>query len=285
MKQSKIIISRASSMIGCLGKCRVMIDNIEIGKLANGKTIESIITSGEHTLSITWGTKITTISINVCDSEELFLFAKHNMKGDKIDIYSSDNVLLTPMTSKTTRGNNEREIKKVNGNKIEKEYNSSSLKNHNQDVKYILKGENGQLYVYENKIEITRKGLFAVAFQGLKGIKTIPISQIKSIQLKPAGLFVGYIQFAISGGLEGSRGVKEANYDENTVTFYVADNKQALEIKNYIEDIMLKTDSSQNTTIQTISSADELKKYKELLDEGIITQTEFAAKKKQLLNL
>ena len=48
---------------------------------------------------------------------------------------------------------------------------------------------------------------------------------------------------------------------------------------------MLKTDSSQNTTIQTISSADELKKYKELLDEGIITQTEFDAKKKQLLNL
>ena len=35
----------------------------------------------------------------------------------------------------------------------------------------------------------------------------------------------------------------------------------------------------------TLSAADELKKYKELLDSGIITQEEFDAKKKQLLGL
>lgn len=40
---------------------------------------------------------------------------------------------------------------------------------------------------------------------------------------------------------------------------------------------------SQNT--QHLSSADELKKYKELLDMGVITQEEFEAKKKQLLGL
>jgi predicted Zn-dependent peptidase len=33
------------------------------------------------------------------------------------------------------------------------------------------------------------------------------------------------------------------------------------------------------------SSADELKKYKELLDGGVISQEEFEAKKKQLLDL
>ena len=37
------------------------------------------------------------------------------------------------------------------------------------------------------------------------------------------------------------------------------------------------------TTSQTTSNADELRKYKELLDEGIITQEEFDKKKKQLL--
>ena len=36
---------------------------------------------------------------------------------------------------------------------------------------------------------------------------------------------------------------------------------------------------------QELSSADELKKYKALLDDGVITQEEFDAKKKQLLNL
>ena len=34
-----------------------------------------------------------------------------------------------------------------------------------------------------------------------------------------------------------------------------------------------------------VSSADELKKFKELLDNGIITEEEFAEKKKQLLGL
>ena len=33
------------------------------------------------------------------------------------------------------------------------------------------------------------------------------------------------------------------------------------------------------------SSADELRKYKQLLDEGVITEEEFEAKKKQLLGL
>ena len=35
----------------------------------------------------------------------------------------------------------------------------------------------------------------------------------------------------------------------------------------------------------TVSDADEIKKYKELLDSGIITQEEFDAKKRQLLGL
>ena len=35
----------------------------------------------------------------------------------------------------------------------------------------------------------------------------------------------------------------------------------------------------------TIGNADTLKKYKELLDEGIITQEEYDTKKKELLNL
>lgn len=36
---------------------------------------------------------------------------------------------------------------------------------------------------------------------------------------------------------------------------------------------------------ETVSTADELKKFKELLDSGIITQEEFDAKKKQLLGI
>ena len=40
-----------------------------------------------------------------------------------------------------------------------------------------------------------------------------------------------------------------------------------------------------NANTQSASNADELKKFKDLLDSGVITQTEFDEKKKQLLNL
>jgi uncharacterized membrane protein len=42
---------------------------------------------------------------------------------------------------------------------------------------------------------------------------------------------------------------------------------------------------AQQTTAQQSSPADELKKYKELLDSGAITQEEYDAKKKELLGL
>lgn len=44
-----------------------------------------------------------------------------------------------------------------------------------------------------------------------------------------------------------------------------------------------RQNSIYSTSTSTLSSADELKKYKELLDSGVISREEFDAKKKQLL--
>lgn len=44
-------------------------------------------------------------------------------------------------------------------------------------------------------------------------------------------------------------------------------------------------DFNQNSNSQSISVADEIIKFKNLLDQGIITQTEFETKKKELLSL
>ena len=52
--------------------------------------------------------------------------------------------------------------------------------------------------------------------------------------------------------------------------------------------VVQKTEKEEFQVINNLhetSNADELKKYKELLDSGVITQEEFDAKKKQLLNL
>ena len=52
--------------------------------------------------------------------------------------------------------------------------------------------------------------------------------------------------------------------------------------------LVMRQDKVASTVIKTEipqSNADELKKFKDLLDAGIITQEEFDAKKKQLLGL
>ena len=46
-----------------------------------------------------------------------------------------------------------------------------------------------------------------------------------------------------------------------------------------------EADTAPTTIVNALSPAEELKKFKELLDMGIITQAEFDAKKKQLLGL
>ena len=53
-----------------------------------------------------------------------------------------------------------------------------------------------------------------------------------------------------------------------------------------ISELLKKQQKTEDRTVEVKSSnADELKKYKELLDDGVITQDEFDAKKKQLLGL
>ncbi len=66
--------------------------------------------------------------------------------------------------------------------------------------------------------------------------------------------------------------------------------KNAEEIYTILNNLLLvrqheKDDSIVNITAPQIDEADQLKKFKELLDEGIITQDEFDVKKKELLGL
>src|SRR5690606_17390596 len=127
----------------------------------------------------------------------------------------------------------------------------------------------------------TSKGFMNLMTQGSKGEKSIPIKSITAIQIKAPRLTTGYIQFAYSGASESKGGIMDAVKDENTITFSSKkDLEQAKELKAYIES--LQNESSQPTTQ---SSADEILKFKELLDAGVITEKEFEAKKKQILGV
>lgn len=147
---------------------------------------------------------------------------------------------------------------------------------------YFLKGVGGQLELYENKVVILRKGALATMGHGLTGNKEILLRNITGVQLKLGGALInGYIQFTIPGGNESKRGIGAATQDENTVMFPKSENETAQAIKNKIEQLQMDADKVQAAPAS--SPADEIRRLKSLLDDGIITQQEFQAKKTELL--
>ena len=154
-------------------------------------------------------------------------------------------------------------------------------------AKISYEGYNADLQVYDDKIVIIGKGYN----KGI-GEKTIPMASVTAVQLIPSKMLVnGYITFNVLGENAGARGgigsSVDARKSENTVIVNKkADDEILKQIKAFVEEAKEKASSNQGQTIiQQASAADELKKFKELLDMGIITQEEFDAKKKELLGL
>ncbi len=132
------------------------------------------------------------------------------------------------------------------------------------NYKSITKHDNNYAYAVTNKrIMMAQKRIIGESFQSV-----LP-DRLNDVSLG-AGLLVGIITI-----------------DTMNETFNVMVGKtHAQNINQKIHEAL--TQSKQNTqqpTGSTISLADEIKKYKELLDLGAITQEEFDGKKKQLLGL
>jgi hypothetical protein len=146
----------------------------------------------------------------------------------------------------------------------------------------IALGLNGQIFIYENKVVITRHG--AVSFMIVKGItgeKTIPMVSITSVQFSR----IGYIQFSVKGSLEANKGASEALFDENSITFDPNDQEMVssfLKAKDYIEEKITSTE----TKITNSGESDVLNKLErlsELYGKGHLTREEFEDQKKKLL--
>jgi hypothetical protein len=145
-------------------------------------------------------------------------------------------------------------------------------------------GVNGSLQLFENKVKIIRRGFLAFASQGLKGDKEIMIHQISSLQMKMPGFVNGYLQIAFLGGQENKAGVFDATNDENTIMFSASQQASFIQIKKEIENKIVAQRQPQ-MIVSASSGADEIEKLASLRDKGIITDSEFQAKKRQLLGL
>lgn len=145
-------------------------------------------------------------------------------------------------------------------------------------------GLKSTLFVYEDKVVIDRKyepgiiltilsfGLNKIQMMRFVGVKTIYISDITSVTFKKGDSTWGQLGLFRPGG----------DLVTDGVAFRKESNDKAEEIANYINASIKKLKSAE-TSSAIDSTADEIRKLKTLLDEGIISQEEFDSKKKQLL--
>lgn len=161
-----------------------------------------------------------------------------------------------------------------------------------EGVKYCLVNSLGKILdVYENKVVFTSTQSTSTIVTGLvfgtsvtQGEKTIYFKDAIGVQYKPSSIADGYIQIETAAG-----GVSTSNSQyggENSIQFGKKSNEEAEMMVAYIrKQIENIKNAPVGGVVQQLSSAEELKKFKELLDLGVITQEEFDLKKKELLGI
>jgi hypothetical protein len=146
-------------------------------------------------------------------------------------------------------------------------------------------GVNANLLLLEDRVRIQRREEKTFLNQGFKGQKDILFSQISSVHLKKATtLGNGYIHFSLLGRDE-SRG-PDPTRDENTVMFRSARQPDFDKIKAVIETKMAAARATvTRPRLSTMSYIEELEQLAVLRNKGVITEEEFAAKKRQILGI
>ena len=137
----------------------------------------------------------------------------------------------------------------------------------------------GDIYVYPDKI-VRKVGFMQCGPNNPRGEVSIPMDSIVQVLVNENG-FQRLLTFQTAGNND-NKGIWAGR---NSQAFSRAQFKDADRIKDYVEKAIQSRKPAGQIVTQQLSPADELKKFKELLDMGIITQEEFDAKKKQLLGL
>ncbi|WP_435334381.1 NINE protein [Haloarchaeobius sp. TZWWS8] len=140
-----------------------------------------------------------------------------------------------------------------------------------------IKGVNGKVTLYDDRLEISREGIGMLhkMQHGFKGDKEIPYESITSIQLrKPSSVTRGYIQFGQSGFSESDDGLLDATSDENTVLFEKESLSGFQELRSKVRDLK-KGDVKESTGSMDGAMETLRKRYA----EGDIDEEEYNKRK------
>lgn len=191
-----------------------------------------------------------------------------------------------------TLNKKEKEEIRIENTKIKEENRKQSVEVINVDDKTIFNfnctGVSSKVTIDNNWLSIERSGFSNTMNYGRHGVKKLHIQDISGVQFKEAkNINGGYVELILkSYDKNVNNGV--LGLDENRIMFTKQYNDLATElvkiIEDKIEEIRLNTKGTNITQQNTTTTAQQIREFKELLDQGIITQEEFDKKKSQLLN-
>ncbi len=146
-----------------------------------------------------------------------------------------------------------------------------------------LKGMDGKMYLYEDKIVISRRTFGGVAAFGAVGDRTIYYNFIQGIEY--GGSILRILPIGGSANAYNAMSFADiASRDSYTLLISPFRRKEANRVYEFIDE---KLKSINRIKLEeknsNISNADEILKFKKMLDEGIITQEEYEKKKQELL--
>jgi uncharacterized protein DUF4429/putative oligomerization/nucleic acid binding protein len=153
-------------------------------------------------------------------------------------------------------------------------------------------GSGGHIWVWADRLRIKPFGFRGLVTKGfLKGEKDLWLDQISGVQWRePGSLWLGHIQFTLIGGSSDS---KLATEDENAVQFAADRRDEFAHVKTVVEqrirELRLgdrgRTVGPQMPASQPTQRPTEiLRELSELREAGVITDSEFEEKKRDLLD-
>ena len=142
------------------------------------------------------------------------------------------------------------------------------------------------LRVYEDYCELEHKknaANFVLTNKYFAGKKKFYYSDLTAVQFREAGKITdGYLEFEYPGARSGNSG--GAYQSENSIAFASVHSAQMKDIYAFIDEKIKECKLGHRIGAKSSSSADDLVKYSELLEKGLITPEEFEEKKQEVLS-
>lgn len=149
-----------------------------------------------------------------------------------------------------------------------------------ENLLHLIKGNRGRtIKIYKDRVTIKVKltiGSFLTQ-NVTDGEKTIFYKDVIGVQFKPCKLAIGYLQFETAAGVMNNE--KSNFFNENTFTFEPPSVSNESMRKIYNEVLGYISEYKSNVLEKSCA----LINYKKLLDEGVITKSEFNKVKSELL--